>query len=69
MQEYSLTLMHHAGKKGDEKKLEQTLSSIDGVDEFKIDLSAPSVSLKVSPTLNLQHVINEINTHTGFKAF
>lgn len=69
MQEYQLTIMHHFGKKGDEKRLEQTLSSIEEVREFKIDLPSSSVNLKASAELNLQHVINEINTHTGFKAF
>jgi copper chaperone CopZ len=70
MEELSLTLMQHYGTKGDRKKLEETLNNLKGVHQYQIDMENNHLDLEIEPReITVQHVINEINMKTGFKAF
>lgn len=50
-------------------KLEHILKSIPGVQDVKINLEENFINLNISPDVDVQFIINEINIKTGFKAF
>ncbi|HCL57473.1 MAG TPA: hypothetical protein DHW82_10755 [Spirochaetia bacterium] len=67
MQEISLTLIKNS--KSDLNRLNHTLENMEGLYEFNISKEENHLTAKIDQKLNAQHLINEINIHTGYKAF
>lgn len=56
-------------KKDDPERLMQTLHKMEGVRDVLVNLEQNQVNIKISPALTIQHIINEINIKTGFRAY